>query len=523
MATPVRIIITAAILLATMGISHAQDTPKSKVLRIGLPYPYYLTNPLPDEEPLALDFLTDITLGTHSEDAGANWRTQKQPLYSNHQRVFPAFSITEERDDGRTFFAELKPNVFFHDGSVATLDDVEFSLKRNFKRSTAFHRTKFTKLPPLSFSISSDRPEDWVMLLNAPLLKPGGAGKKSISAGPYIITDVDRKKRRVRLKAFEKYVNGPPLAPEVEYTFYDSSEAAMFDFLADETDFMCRLSKGQEKLIGEFSGKQVVRYASQDPFMLIFNTANPPMDDIRVRKAISLLMDRHGLVSKSQSLQGNAIPTQYQFAMSEPVTMPHADPPAPGEAFKLLQKAGYTRTAKGWEKNGKPIQLSMLISTHHSLYIPEARMVSRWLNEAGLNITFNLTPIVDYNDPRVLNKFHVLFGTIYDKMDFENNSAYFEPAAHDNIFQSTNPYPAVLLAGTRGSLITTDTKEEIIRKIADFSYSAPLFYPVEYCIGKDTIGYENAFFRSPIIYSVINRSAPSDPLQSQTGPKANSR
>lgn len=467
MAIPVRVIITAAILLASMGISHAQDKPRNKLLRIGLPHPYYNYNPIPDEEPLTLHFLTQIPLATDSEDAGVDWRTKKQPLYSNRQRTFPVFSITEERDGGKKFFAELKPNIYFHDGSIATVDDVEFSLNRDSNRNISSQRIKFTKLSPSSFILSSDTQKHWMWILNTPLVKSSGAGKKSISAGPYIITDVDRKKRKVRLKAFEKYIKGPPLAQEIEYIFYDNSEAAMFGFLADETDFTCRLSRGQEKVIGGFSGKQVVQYASQDVFMLAFNTAKPPMDDIRVRKAISLLMDRHALVDKSESLKGSAIPTQYQFATSTPVTMPQADPPAPLEAFKLLQEAGYKRTAKGWEKDGKPIQLSMLISTQHLLYIPEARIATRWLNEAGLNTTFNLAPMLNYNDRLVFNKFHIWFGAIYDKTDFEDNAVYFEPDMRENIFQSRDSNPMILLAGAKSSSLTASAKEAIIRKIAD--------------------------------------------------------
>ncbi|MBF0635507.1 MAG: hypothetical protein HQK85_12720, partial [Nitrospinae bacterium] len=234
MATPVRIIITAAILIATMGISHAQDKPKSKVLRIGFPFPYFIENSLPDEEPLAYHFLTELPLGTYSEDVETDLWTKGKPLYFHRQRTFPAFSIAQERNGGKTFFAELKPNVFFHDGSIATLDDVEFSLSRHPERSPATQRIKFTKLSSHSFTLTSNRPEYWMRILDVPLKKLVGAVEgKSISAGPYIITSVDRQKRKVFIKVFEKYINGPSLVPEIEYTFYKNSEMAMFGFLAD--------------------------------------------------------------------------------------------------------------------------------------------------------------------------------------------------------------------------------------------------------------------------------------------------
>ncbi|MBF0635527.1 MAG: hypothetical protein HQK85_12820, partial [Nitrospinae bacterium] len=257
--TPARFLITAAILIAATGVSHAQIQPRSKLLRIGLPFPYPIENPEPDEEPLAFDNLTDLTLGTYSEVAKGNWKVRGEPLYHTHRQVFPAFSITHELDDGKKFFAELKPDILFHDGSIATVDDVEFSLKRHPERYPAIPRIKFTKLSSRSFTISSDRPEYWMKILDTPLKKRMGAGEKSISAGPYIITSVDRGKKKVRLKSFKQYVNGPPLAPEMEYTFYPNPEMAMFGFLEDETDFMCGLSPGQEKTIGSLIGKIVAR------------------------------------------------------------------------------------------------------------------------------------------------------------------------------------------------------------------------------------------------------------------------
>lgn len=522
MAIPVRIIVAVALLLASMGMSHAHEQPRAKALRIGLPYPSFISNPLPDEEPLAFEFLADLVLGTYSEDVGADWRAKGEPLYLNHQRVFPAFSTAQELDGGKTFFAELKQNVFFHDGSIATVDDVEFSLKRDLKRDPSIRRVKFAKLSHSSFTLSSDRPENWMKVLDAPLKKQARTGEKSVSAGPYVIMDVDRKKRRVSLKAFEKYVNGPPRATEVEYTFYNNSEAAMFGLLDGETDFMCGLRLRQKKMIVGYSDRKVVRYASHDNFMLMFNTAKPPMDDILVRKAISLFLDRQGLVSASESLQGAAIPTQYQFAMSSPVTKPHADPPDPDGASKLLEKAGYIRTVKGWEKDGKPLKLYMLLAEHRTAYIPEARIISKGLNEAGVNVTFDLVPFINYADRRVFDKFHIMFGASYDKMDFESNSSYFEPGEL-NVFQPMDPGLATLLAGARSDSLTTSAKEAIIRKVADSTYSAPLFYPVDFCASNGDTGYEDVFFRSPMIFSVINRNAPSAPLQSQAGSKAKAR
>ena len=520
--TPLRLLITAAILIAATGASHAQIQQRSKLLRIGLPFPYPMEYAGPDEEPLAFDKLTDLTLGTYSEVAKGDWKVRGEPLYHTHQRVFPAFSAARELDDGKKFFAELKPNILFHDGSTATVDDVEFSLKRHPDRYPAIGRIKFTKLSSNSFTLSSDRPEYWLKILDTPLKKRMGAGEKSISAGPYIIASVDRQKKKVRLKAFKQYVNGPPLAPEMEYTFYANPEMAMFGFLEDETDFMCGLSPGQERALGSLIGKIVVRYTSNFSYILAFNAAKPPMDNILVRQAISSLIDRPGLVSKSDALKGEAIPTQYQFVMSPPVTKAYAEPPKEEEAFMRLKKAGYVLTPRGWEKGGKPIKLLMQVPSTLSSCIPEARIIARWLREAGVDTSIEIVDM-DTSYRANIKKSHMVFSWVFDKLEFQKNYTYFEPGGAENLFQSTDPAPAALLAGVKSDSLTPSSKEEIIRQIGSYSYSAPLYYPIEYCAGRGNTGYENIFFRSPFLFSVINRNAPSDQLKNQMGTEAKGR
>ncbi|MBF0292499.1 MAG: hypothetical protein HQK86_10135 [Nitrospinae bacterium] len=504
----------AALFLAAMGAGCVQEPPHAKPLRIGISIPSDLEKPLPDEYPLAFAFLTDLVLAVYSEDAGVGLWTKTEPLYPDHLRLFPAFSFTQERDDGKTFYAELKPNIFFHDGSIATADDVEFSLNRLRDRNFAGKRVKFAKLSSRSFTLSSDRPEYWENIIEVPLKKRARVeGGKSISAGPYIITAVDRERRKVSLKAFEKYVNGHPLAHEVEYRLYNNSQLAMFGFMSDEADFICGLNRGQGKLIGKNHGIRVVGYIAPQIYMLAFNTSSPLMNDILLRKAVSLLMNRHDLVANSDSLEGGAIPSQYQFAMSNPVTNPQADPPSLVKAFKLLQQAGYIRTAKGWEKNGKPIRISVGLFSSLSAYIPEARVIVRWLNDAGLATSFELAKD---GDPEVHKSFDILFGWTLDQMEFSQNHIIFTPG--ENMFNSTDPYPESLLAGVKSAALTAGSKDSIVRKIADLSYSAPLFYPVEYCAGRGNTGYEEMFFRSPIVYSVITRNTPPASLRDTKEP-----
>jgi ABC-type transport system substrate-binding protein len=509
-----------------MGVSYGQQQPQVKPLRMGLTHIGYLGDVPSDYEPLSLPQLTDFSLKEIIGSIQGELESIEGLHYQYFQPVYPAFSFLQERDGGKVFYAELKPNIYFHDGSLATIDDLEFSLYRNLYRDPfAIKRIKFKRLSAVAFTLSSDRLENWYRLLDTELRKRVGAGKMSISAGPYIITAVDRAKQKVSLRKFDKYFAGPPLVPEIEYTLYKNSQMAMFGFLANEVDYLCGLNKGQIEAIGNIPNLRVERYTDLYIFALWFNILKPPMDDIRVRKAISLLIDRKSFLTKSDYLRNSIIPTSYQFAMSSPVTKIHADPPNPAEASKLLQEAGYVRKAQGWEKGGKPLHIAMHMHNRQRGYIPEVRMLKKFLEEAGLKVTFEVAPF-NYSNTgatSIPDKYDISFMLDYDKSLFELNAAKYIPGDPNNYYGTMDAAPGNMLAGAKSGSITPGEKEAIIRKVAEYYYEAPLFYLTDYCVGRVGTGYEDLFFSSPFMYSSIIHNTPSGLSPTGRGRVANGR
>jgi peptide/nickel transport system substrate-binding protein len=91
---------------------------------------------------------------------------------------------------------------------------------------------------------------------------------------------------------------------------------------------------------------------------LVINLAHAPLDDVRVRRAFAMAIDRDG-ISKKITLGRypvtNVIQPQFSWAYDPSVKEPGYDP---GASDALLDSAGWHRGTGGMrEKNGKPLSI----------------------------------------------------------------------------------------------------------------------------------------------------------------------
>jgi len=120
-----------------------------------------------------------------------------------------------------------------------------------------------------------------------------------------------------------------------------------------------------------------------------FNSLKPPLNDIRVRKALTLLLDRPQIIEK------------LKFGLYKPLNSYFADSPYenpsnpkndydPQQALKLLSDAGWNaRDGQGrLVKNGVPLQLELLYDSKASE--PELTIYQEDLRKVGININLRL-------------------------------------------------------------------------------------------------------------------------------------
>jgi peptide/nickel transport system substrate-binding protein len=120
---------------------------------------------------------------------------------------------------------------------------------------------------------------------------------------------------------------------------------------------------------------------------LIFNLSHSPLDDVRVRRAIAMAIDREG-ISKKITLGRypvtNVLQPQFSWAYDAAVKEPGYDPAA---SDALLDAAGWRRAADGMRrKNGKPLFLVYVQFPESMTGVRVATAVQAELRRRGINV-----------------------------------------------------------------------------------------------------------------------------------------
>jgi peptide/nickel transport system substrate-binding protein len=129
--------------------------------------------------------------------------------------------------------------------------------------------------------------------------------------------------------------------------------------------------------------------AGVDP-LVVLNDSKPPFDNVLVRRAFSMAVNRSLLVSvaadgQGQQQQGPLSPnmTGYYPAIAQ---MGYAYNPA--GAGKLLRQAGYSKGAGGvLELDGKPLGLTLIVVSGDPLYTRVAEILQQEYDAIGASVT----------------------------------------------------------------------------------------------------------------------------------------
>ncbi|GGE15106.1 ABC transporter substrate-binding protein [Aureimonas endophytica] len=283
--------------------------------------------------------------------------------------------------DGRDYVFKLRQGVHFHSNAVFTpsrtfnADDVIFSLMRQWKADHPFHATagggfdyfqdmgmadlleSIEALDEHTVHIRLTRAEapflaDLAMPFNAilsaeyadTLLK---AGKKDlldtlpIGTGPFTLASF-RKDVALRYRAFPDYWRGR-----------QSVDTLVFSITPPPAARLAKLKAG-ECHISAFPTPENAEEVRADPELKLYsaeglnigylamNTARAPFDDVRVRRAINLAIDKASIIAGVYGSTGVAAtnpvpPTLWAYNPDVPPF-----PYDPAEARRLLEEAGLT-------------------------------------------------------------------------------------------------------------------------------------------------------------------------------------
>jgi peptide/nickel transport system substrate-binding protein len=179
------------------------------------------------------------------------------------------------------------------------------------------------------------------------LEEDGDLKKRMIGTGPYLLKEHTRKVRLVLSRNPDYFDKGRPYLDE--YTILSTPDAAtrLAAFRSGQSDIIWQASPAEVETVRKTNPAAVVQaYANTlAPFGLALAQDKPPFNDVKVRRAISMAIDRQKQVDTVY--EGHGIPgwgVPYIYYQDKPPTLAQLGPWVqyrPAEAKKLLTEAGH--------------------------------------------------------------------------------------------------------------------------------------------------------------------------------------
>jgi peptide/nickel transport system substrate-binding protein len=276
-------------------------------------------------------------------------------------------------DDKTTYTFKLQDNVKFHDGQPMTADDVIFSIMKFHTELSPRARPIFAKIK----EATAPDPHTVVLTLNAPFepfllmfdvtacaivpkhiydgtdYRTNPANQKPIGTGPFQFVEWQRG-NFIRMRRFDDYwVAGQPYLDEIIYRIIPDSQSRALALQTGQVQmtqandiepFDVPRFKALPNLEVELKGWE---YASQLSWIEI-NHRVKPLDDVRVRQAISYAIDRNFIRDRlwfgiGKVATGPIASTTKYYDPAVAKLQPHD----PRKAMELLDAAGLKPNAQG--------------------------------------------------------------------------------------------------------------------------------------------------------------------------------
>lgn len=301
-------------------------------------------------------------------------------------RLRPCLAISWETPSDRVWRFHLRPGVRFHDGSVFDADDVVASLDRARRHPKSQFQSFLAAVidvhavDPATVEITTDRP--YAVLLNKlafVFVLPAGAPPevhRPDGTGPYRFDGRDAD-GTIRLAGFDGYWGGAPAERSVELLSVPSDEKRIRMLANDEVDLVESVPPAEVGRVAALPGCHVVAEDSLIVEHLEIRTDTPPFDDLRVRQAIDLAVDRELLVARTLAGQGRPAGQLVGPGVVgyDPALEPH--PRDLAAARRLLAEAGHP--------DGVDVTLELREGR-------DAAELVRQLGEAGIRVTLRPQP-----------------------------------------------------------------------------------------------------------------------------------
>jgi peptide/nickel transport system substrate-binding protein len=279
----------------------------------------------------------------------------------------------ETPDKGLTYIFHLHPGIKFHDGTPLTAEDIKANLdwiksptnKKPSPRAgvlAAVESVQATDPQTLTIKLKQPNPSLLANLAThyfaigpkAVIDSAGDLGDKFIGTGPFQLKTYNRGDRIELVKNPNYWVQGRPYLDGLNFYIVPDANTAFTNFLGGQYQkFHQILHENLGRVKSESGGKATyVTTPTYTRNIIFFNTTKKPWDDLRVRQAVSLLLDRDDAIQAIDGGDGERggymrVGGQWGLPVEQLKTIPGYDKGDINQAKALLQQAGVQLPIRG--------------------------------------------------------------------------------------------------------------------------------------------------------------------------------
>ena len=387
----------------------------------------------------------------------------------DHATISPSLAESwEESDDGLTYTFRLRDGVTFSNGSALGSDDVYYTFKRMLTVKGAANRdivrdilgaaalekgetdelAGFTIIDDLNFAIELEKPFSAFLaslampgasIMDAQSMQDNGKGfgtdpAATIGTGPYVFREWIPGQKIV-LEANPACFEGAPANDGVDLLFIGDCAAESKLYQDGKLDILSPDelgSLGEYYLHGDVFADLLYSVHQVAIDYVALNESIKPLDDVRVRKALQLSLDRQTLLDASYNgngtIENGIFPTGLIGHNDDLEEIPYD----PEEAKRLLAEAGYP--------DGIDLEFTLRsISTAWQVDLVDM-MVEMW-NRVGIRANVTVVTDEEFMEARTTGKVAAYIATWAADYDDPDNFIYTFFGSRENTTNRSLCYP----------------------------------------------------------------------------------
>lgn len=390
--------------------------------------------------------------------------------FASDGAVVPGLAKSWEiSEDGLTYTFMLNEGVTFHDGSALDAEDVKFSLDRaraedsvNAQKALFAGIRDVTVMDAATVKVTLSEPNGNFLFNmawgDAVIVAPEsieGIKNNPVGTGAFKFTNWVQGDK-IELMRNDAYWGTPAILENVTFKFISDPTAAMSAMMAEDVDVFAGFPTPEALPQFEADPRfQVIVGNSEGETILSTNNKMPPLDNVKVRRAIAHAIDRQAIIDGAMFGLGTPIGTHFAPHHPDYVDLTGNSAYDPELSKKLLAEAGFadgfTTTLKlpppSYARRGGEIIAAQLRAVGIETEISNLEW-AQWLEQVFRGKDYGLT-IVSHTEPFDIG--------IYARPDyyFQYDSAEFQQIM-DTLNKATNPAERTRLLAVAQTMISQD-------------------------------------------------------------------